>query len=139
MSSPNGDRLDLDEEFLPEQSRHLHERAGGKMTRIEELIANGAEGRELAHVSHEGRQFDQVGRVCAGRGERGHEILEGLCDLGGEITGTDYRARRIERNLSGDEDEIAACDGHNLAVAGDRRKGRRIAELNRGCRQGTSE
>lgn len=108
MSSSNGDRLDLDEKFLPEQSRHLHKRAGGKVSRIEELITNGAEGRELTHVSHEGRQFDQVGRARAGRGEGRHQILKGLCGLGGEITGTDDCTGRIERNLSGDEDEIAA-------------------------------
>ena len=100
------------------------------MCRIEELIANGAEGRELTHVGHEGRQLDQVGRARADRCERGHEILKRLGGLRSEIIGTDYRTGCIERDLTGDEDQIAACYDRNLAVAKDSRKGRRVDEVN---------
>lgn len=50
MRSSNGDRLDLDEEFLTEQTRDLPQRARRTVRRIEELIANRAEGRDLTHA-----------------------------------------------------------------------------------------
>jgi hypothetical protein len=52
-----GDRLDLDEELGQEQPGHANERARGPALCVEELIADGANGRELGDVDNENVSF----------------------------------------------------------------------------------
>src|SRR5438067_12331191 len=65
----SGNGLDLDHHLRPEEFAHLDERAGGRPVRVDVLVTDRPDGRDLAHVGEEIVQLDDV----APDGVRGFE------------------------------------------------------------------
>ena len=96
QTSADGQRLDLDQEFRPKEPRHLHQRAGGRVSRVEELIPDLAKDREVVEVGHERGELDEIAWAGASRTEGSDQIPKHLRGLGREVSGSDDRTLRIQ-------------------------------------------
>src|SRR5690606_32440603 len=123
----HGDAVDLDARVLREAG-HLHRGAGGRILR-EVAAVDLVDDAEIVHVRQEDVAADHVLESGSGRLEDRPQILHHLARLGRQVALDHRPGLRIERDLPGAEDHLAAIDLHGLRVGTDRLGG--LFRLNR--------
>jgi len=77
----------------------------------EELGVDGVHGGEIVAVAEIDAALDDVGEGGAAAFEQDPDVVQRLASLGRDIAGDHLLGGGIDRDLPGDEDEIAGTDG----------------------------
>jgi len=116
----DGDGFDFDEDVGEEELGDAGEGAGGRVRFAEVFGAHFADDGELVglEVLDVPVELDDVGKVGAGGGEGGFEVVEGLFGLHAEVASAEDSTLFVHRYLARDEDHLAGhgCDDVGVAV-----------------------
>ena len=109
-----------------ERGNHEH-RAGGCLGR-RELLAHGADGRNVGLADHIGRGLHQMVIAQPHGGEREPDVVPDLAVLRHHVAFADQLARLVARHLARDVKRLGRAHAHRLRIhrAGRRGQGRRV-------------
>ena len=113
-----GDRFDLDEQVVADQSPDLHGGAGRWLLGIDVLVANLANHGELGGVDQVVGELDDLLEAGPDGLQRRPEVVEHLPRLGTDVARPDQRPGAVEGHLPGDVDRSTSRHLHHMGVAG---------------------
>src|SRR5512132_3440966 len=93
------DGLYFDQGVVTEEPAHLNERARRRLGRVDIFVADRTDGRDLADISEEVVELDDVAPRGIGGLECARQVLEDLSRLSLEVPLADQLAVAIERDL----------------------------------------
>lgn len=99
------------------QGCHL-DRAARWWSGSEESAVNLIHGSEFTQVSHKNRRLDHTGSIQALIVEDDLDVIQDLPGLGSNILANDRSCGRVQWNLTGQEEQVAAAD--SVAVGAQR-------------------
>src|SRR5581483_186337 len=113
---PHGRHLDL--HLRPHRQRRDGDGGAGGIGLGDVGLVDLVDGGEVAHAGEEDGGLDDVREREARGTEDCLQVLERLAGLRGDVAGDQLAGGGIERDLAGDEDEVAAFDRRGIGADG---------------------